>query len=148
VVVKRIFHYLLAGCCSVPSLAGLSLHAAGEVKFSDLEGAVIEAVIDQDQIVRRGGQTVPVTIQQTWKISIDAENTIDVTMRSTARGPRGTRRAEPISGTFMLDKPQQVRSRGGGDALWSFAEGHSLSYELSNAVRSGHILRSQTVLKA
>jgi hypothetical protein len=122
-VVNRVFYHVLAGCCSALSLVSFSLPAAGEVKLSDLEGSVIEAVVDRDQIVRRGGQTFPVRIQQTWKISVDAENTIDVTIRSTAQGPRGTRRAEPNSGTFVLDKPQQVRSRGGGDALWTFAEG-------------------------
>jgi hypothetical protein len=94
-----------------------------QVKFSDLEGAVIDAVIDRDQIVRRNGQTFPVTIEQNWKISVEVPNRVEVTVRSTARGPRGTRQAEPNTGTFTLDQPRGVRSRGGGEALWTFAEG-------------------------
>jgi hypothetical protein len=122
--VNRVSSLFLACCCSTLPLASVhTLRAAGEVNFSDLEGAVIEAVIDRDQIVRRGEQTFPVRIQQKWRISIHAENTIDLTVRSTARGPRGTRQAEPNTGTFILDHPRAVRTRGGGDAVWTFAGG-------------------------
>jgi hypothetical protein len=112
--------------------------AAAEVNFSDLEGAVIEAVIDRDQTVRRGAQTFPVHIQQNWTIVVNADKTIDTTMRATSRGPRGTRRAEPTSGGFMLDTPRAVKSRGGGEALWTFAD-ETLTFTrtfLSGAFRS------------
>jgi len=64
-----------------------------------------------------------VRIQQNWKISVEAPNRVEVTVRSTARGPRGTRQAEPNTGMFTLDQPRGVRSRGGGEALWTFADG-------------------------
>jgi|SRR5215510_6372194 len=118
----RIARQLFAGCCSALALLSLDLPAAGQVKFSDLEGADVNAVIEFDQRVRRAGRTFPVRIQQKWKLSIRAENAIDLTVRSTARGPSGTRQAEPNTGTFTLDEPSRVRNRGGGDVLWTFAE--------------------------
>jgi hypothetical protein len=121
-IVNRVNPLVITVCCSTLPLASFALPAAGQVQFSDLEGVVVEAVIDRDQTVRRGPQTFPVRIQQNWKIAIHAGNTIDLTVRSTARGPRGTREAEPNTGTFVLDRPRAVRSRGGGDALWTFSD--------------------------
>jgi hypothetical protein len=136
--VHRFSVVAFAGCCCSAAVVGFSLPAAAEVNFSDLEGAVVEAVIDRDQIVRRGAQTFPVHIQQNWTVIVNADKTIDTTMRATSHGPRGTRRAEPTSGGFMLDTPRAVGSRGGGEALWTFAD-ETLTFTrtfLSGAFRS------------
>src|SRR5206468_1886406 len=62
-------------------------------------------------------------IHQVWKISVGANKAIDVTMDSTARGPGGTRKAKQLVSSFDLDESRVVASRGGGEALWTFADG-------------------------
>jgi hypothetical protein len=83
----------------------------------------MHAVVVLEQVLRREGRTASFKVEQTWKFAFDATNDVETIMESTVRGPRGTRRAEPISGAFTLDEPRQVRSRGGGEALLTFEDG-------------------------
>jgi hypothetical protein len=111
-----------------PSLAlaiGLSLTPAwGQaVTFADLEGLVIEAEIVREQVNRRDGRTFPVRVQQTWTVAIGGEGTIKSTVQAEARGPRRTRETEPLSASHKLDQPREVMSQGGGEAVWTFADG-------------------------
>ena len=92
--------------------------------MSDLEGLVIEADIHREQEVRRQGGTRLVRIHQNWKLSVDADKTLEFTLNTTSRGPGGgTRTAEPNFGSFKLDESREVTSRGGGEAVWKFADG-------------------------
>ena len=92
--------------------------------MSDLEGLVIEADIHREQEVRRQGGTRSVRIHQNWKLSVDADKTLEFTLNTTSRGPGGgTRTAEPNFGSFKLDESRKVTSRGGGEAVWKFADG-------------------------
>jgi hypothetical protein len=93
------------------------------VTADDLEGLVVEAAIDRDQTVRRGGRTFPVKVHQRWKLTIDADKTVAFTMQPSAQTPRGRRTAKASSGMFTLEEAVEVRSRGGGEAVWTFADG-------------------------
>jgi hypothetical protein len=96
--------------------------AAEGVELSDLDGVVVEADIHREQEVRRNGRTFSNRVHQRWKLSIDGK-TIEFTNQATNRGPRGTRKTRPNSATFTLDESREVGSRGGGEALWTFADG-------------------------
>jgi hypothetical protein len=93
------------------------------VTVDDLEGLVVEAAIDRDQTVRLRGRTFPVKVHQRWKLSVGTDKTVEFSMQPTARGPRGTRTAKASSGMFTLEEAVEVQSRGGGEAVWKFADG-------------------------
>jgi hypothetical protein len=115
---------LLHGGCTIALLLGLSEAAVGQaVTVDDLAGMVIEADIDRAQTVRRGGRTIPVTIHQRWRLSVDVDGTVAFTMRPSADTPRGRRTAKASSGVFTLDESREVPSRGGGEAVWKFTDG-------------------------
>jgi hypothetical protein len=105
-------------------LIALSIPAAGQdVVLSELEGARINANVHLNQVLRRDGRTGSVKLHQTWQLSVGAGKTIEVAQTAIFHGPRGTRKAQPISGTVALDEIRPVRSRGGGEGLWTFAYG-------------------------
>ena len=103
----------------------VSAHAAHsqEVKLADVEGMTVATEITLDQLVEREGMKRSVKIHQVWKVSVGEKKAIDFTMDSTARGPGGTRKAKQIVASLDLDEPRQTASRGGGEALWTFADG-------------------------
>jgi hypothetical protein len=74
-------------------------------------------------VIRGDGRKVQVRIDGNWKITIEPEKQIKFIHKVTAHGPRGDREAEPNSGTVTLDEQREVRSRGGGEATWTFADG-------------------------
>jgi hypothetical protein len=94
-----------------------------EVTFADLEGLAIEAEIVREQVNRRDGRTFPVQVKQTWTVMVEGGKTIKTTVRAVARGARRTRETEPLSAVDTLDQPRQVVSQGGGEAVWTFADG-------------------------
>ena len=121
---KRIHRAVAVAFWSIVGLATLTFPAFTQpVAFSELEGFAVEADIHRAQDVRREGKTAPVRIHQNWKFSIGAENSIALTVNTTAQTPKGTRKGEPNIGTFTLDEPRKVPSRGGGEAVWKFADG-------------------------
>jgi hypothetical protein len=108
---------------AIVCLGALSPRASAEaVTLSDLEGIAVEADVHREQTVRRKDGTASMRIHQNWKFSVTDE-TVEHTIQNTTHGPRGTRKAEPNSGTFMLGESREVASRGGGEAVWTFADG-------------------------
>jgi hypothetical protein len=119
----RFFDPISAGL-AMAGLFGLTLAAtAEEVTIADLEGTALQAEIGLDQTVRREGRTVFVKVTQRWTLNVDPDRTVSFNMDADARTPLGTRKAEPARGTFTLDEPRQVPNRGGGQAVWKFADG-------------------------
>jgi hypothetical protein len=122
---ERGFNRLVAAACwPILGLATLTFPASAQpVAFSELEGLAIEADIHRAQDVRRQGKTAAVRIHQNWKFSMGPEKAIALNVNTTAQTPKGRRTGEPNIGTFTLDEPRKVPSRGGGEAVWKFADG-------------------------
>lgn len=94
-----------------------------EVKFSDLEGMVIEAALTRQQVVSRvPGQQFSARVESSWRIGIKPENQLDVTFNATAFTPRGKREARPLASTVTLDEKLPTQASGGGERMWSFAD--------------------------
>jgi hypothetical protein len=74
-------------------------------------------------LLKIDGRTVSVKVEQGWKLQIDQGKDIGTRMDTTVRGPRGTRKAEPLIGRFALDEQGPIASRGGGQALFTFEDG-------------------------
>jgi hypothetical protein len=106
-------------CVGVPAHVARSQ----DVKLADLEATTVTAEITLDQLIERDGMKSSVKTQQVWKISVGANKAIDFTMDSTARGPGGTRKAKQLVASVDLDESRVVGTRGGGEALWTFADG-------------------------
>ena len=96
---------------------------AGAITITDLAGATVEANINRRQNMQREGRAYSVQTHQNWKFEIHADRTIDMTVSTTFQGPRGVRKAPPNAGRFSLEESRDVRSRGGGQGMWSFDEG-------------------------
>jgi hypothetical protein len=95
---------------------------AQPVTLADLEGIIVEANVRREQKVRRPVGPATVTIQQAWRLSIEAQQRVEFRIETTAQTPRGTRKAEPDANALTLEEPQAVGSRGGGEALFKFAD--------------------------
>jgi hypothetical protein len=96
---------------------------AQPVTMDDLAGHVVVADIYRQQNVRRDGRTANIKVHQNWVFSINSEHAIALTLNTTADTPRGIRKAKPNLGTFTLGETLKVKSRGGGHAVWTFADG-------------------------
>jgi len=118
----RSCYTLSRGSSSLLLLATLSAEAFGEtVTLGDLTGMVVEANIHRHQDMRREGRSFSIEAHQHWIVGVNADNTIDVTVNTTIRGPRGTQKAPPNTGRHTLDQAREIRNRGGGQGVWNFA---------------------------
>ena len=121
---SRFIYAIARGPVSALLLVALSVRAFAEpVTFADLAGLSVEADVHRIQDIRRDGRSASIKGHQNWKISINADKTIDVTVNTTFVGPQGKRTAPPNTGRFTLDESQEMRSRGGGQGAWNFADG-------------------------
>jgi hypothetical protein len=110
--------------CLILVPLGISAAAfAQTLTFPDLADIVVDAVINRSQEVIRGGQKKSVRVQQQWRFTIAADNTIETSVTTIALTPKGKKKSKPMRGTFILDDAQDVPSMGGGKAGWSFADG-------------------------
>jgi hypothetical protein len=116
----RVIGVISAAFCLGSQSAPVS---AQTVNWSDLEGTVVDADIRRDQRTGRHGLTASVAIQQTWKISIAADKSLEFTVTTTARGPGAPGRPLTSSGTVTLDEPREVSTFGGGTTVWEFVDG-------------------------
>jgi hypothetical protein len=104
-------------------LAALSASTSAQaVSLSDLDGLIVEADVHRDQNMWRQGGRVSVKVNQSWKISFGNENSIRFAVNTTVRTSDGIRTAPQNAGTFTLDEPREVASRGGGEAVWTFLD--------------------------
>ena len=101
--------------------------AAQAVTLSDLEGQAVEAEVLREQVGRRQGQTSTARLHQSWKLSINADKSVEMTVSTTRHGSDGTRKAKPSSGLFKLDEVKELPSSIGGEGVWRFEDG-SLSF--------------------
>lgn len=116
-------HAISNRIASLSLLATLSVPAFGEtISLADLAGSVVEADIHRRQTMQRQGPQFTIETHQNWKFDINADNTIDLVVSTTIRGPRGTRKAPPDAGRFTLEQAREVRNRGGGQGIWNFAD--------------------------
>jgi hypothetical protein len=111
-----------AVCAALLMTAFVGDARAQAVTMDDLAGHFVVADIYRQQTVRRDGRTATVKVHQNWAFSINSEHAIALTMNVTAETPRGTRKAKPRSNTFVLDETVKVKARGGGQAVWTFAD--------------------------
>jgi hypothetical protein len=93
------------------------------VKFSELEGSVIEARVDRDLIIRRNGRTFPVRIQDDVKLVIRPYDRIEQSVTVTSDTPRGKRRGPTMTGTFTLGEQRSIAALGGGSGIITFENG-------------------------
>jgi hypothetical protein len=112
-------------------LVGMSAHALGRegmnatpdaVTFDELEGFVIEANIVREQLIERNRQQSPQRAYTSWRIIIGPGLSIQSIVNVTFHNPHGQSKAEPLTGSFVLDQSRQLGSRGGGQGMWHFEE--------------------------
>jgi hypothetical protein len=96
---------------------------AQTVNWADLKGVVVDADIHRDQRTGRLGLSATVTVQQTWKILIAADKSLEFTVATTARGPGAPAKPLTNSGTVTLDERREVATYGGGMTVWEFVDG-------------------------
>jgi hypothetical protein len=96
--------------------------AQDKVTLSELRGRIVRGEIVLDRVMRKGGREFPVKTKMDWKLKVQEGDVIWQETRSTVTGPRGTRETDPLTGTLALGKPVPVRSRGGGEAMYSFSD--------------------------
>ncbi|MGH6768878.1 MAG: hypothetical protein ACRECO_07645 [Xanthobacteraceae bacterium] len=108
---------------SVMCLAISGLAFAQAITFADLEGHAVVADIHREQAVQKKGKRFSVRMHQNWKFYVNDEHMIVFTVNTTVKTPKGTRKTKPNSSSFALDEMVKVKSRGGGHAGWSFADG-------------------------
>ena len=119
----RSCHTISSGLVSALLLAMPSAPAFAEaVTLADLAGSVVEADIHRRQTMQRQGPPFTIQTHQNWKFDINADNTIDLVVNTTVRGPRGTQKAPPDAGRFTLEQARVVRNRGGGQGIWNFSD--------------------------
>jgi hypothetical protein len=100
-----------------------SAATALDIVVADLAGVAIEAEIFRDQLVQRAGRSFNVQVKQTWDIQVGEDHqTLTTKAGTTATSPRGTQTAKPNIGSFLLGQARPVPSRGGGTAMWNFAD--------------------------
>jgi hypothetical protein len=120
----RSFRSISCVCCTLAVLLGGPVPAAGEaVTLDDLAGMVVEAESVRDQTVQLERGPTMVKVNQTWKLKVDPDRTVTFTTTSIGRTQRGTQKSAPTGGVFTLDEQRDVRNRGGGLAVWTFADG-------------------------
>jgi hypothetical protein len=96
--------------------------AKPSVKFSELEGMTILVHMVRAQTNRRNGRNITIRIESDWKVDIEADNTLRLRLTQTAHTPRGKRDDSPRGGQFTIGEPASVPSRGGGQAVWRYAD--------------------------
>src|SRR6516164_8293501 len=126
------FFLLLVG------LIGTSTQALGQaatnqavtpraVTFEELEGFIIEANFVRDQLIQRNGRQIPQQAHANWRIVIGPEVSIQSTFNVTYHNPHGQSKANPLTGSFILDQTRHVGSVGGGEGVWHF-ENETLTF--------------------
>ncbi len=103
-------------------LAGSASALSQPVNFADLEGYAVAADVHREQLIRRDGKTFTVRIHQDWILHVNDDHYIVMTLGTTVQTPNGPRKAKPNSGSFALDEPLMLKSRGGGEAMFKFAD--------------------------
>ena len=116
----RVIKLISVAFCLAAQSAPISAQA---VNWSDLEGAVVDADIQRDQRTGRLGLSASVTVQQTWRISIAADKSLEFTVTTTASGPGAPAKPLTSSGTVILDERREVPTFGGGMTVWEFVDG-------------------------
>jgi hypothetical protein len=110
--------WLLVGLAVGPTSA-----FAQAVTLADLEGAVVEARVVNDQQIRREGREFGVQFIQAIRIVFNPSGTIDWSLSPTSITPRGPKRGPTRTGTAELGKPGEAPALGGGDSIWLFEDG-------------------------
>ncbi len=105
-------------------LLTISAPAWGQaVTFADLDGALIETFVVRQQVIRRDGRDLPIRIETNLQLLIGPGDRIQQTVTPTSHTPRGPKPGETRTSLHTLERPREVRSQGGGNALFVFLEG-------------------------
>jgi hypothetical protein len=94
------------------------------VTTADLVGTVMKVSVTNDRILRRDGRQFPNRYQLDWTIEFVSQDTIRPTFVGTSYSPRRTTKT-PLEGGGLvrLRVPNETRSRGGGEQMWTFDPG-------------------------
>ena len=111
--------WLIAGLM----LLGPAPAFAQGVTFADLEGAVVEARVVNDQLIRRDGHEFTVQFTQVSRMVFKPGGLIEWSVAPTSLTPKGLKPGARRQGTSPLGKPGQTESLGGGEGIWLFEEG-------------------------
>jgi hypothetical protein len=109
-----------------PALLLLTISAPAwcqAVTFAELDGSLIEAHIVRQQVIRREAKEFPVRIENNLQLVIGPGDKIQQTVTATSHTPRGTKPGETRTSLHTLERPREVRSLGGGNALYVFLDG-------------------------
>lgn len=106
---------VIAAAMLLPAVA-----TAQPVALADLQGAVVEATVvnQQDQI--SNGKEGSRRVQQDWRYVIGPGERVQYHSVVTSVGRGGSRSSTPETGNAGIGRPGQTSSMGGGDGLWVF----------------------------
>jgi hypothetical protein len=96
------------------------------VTFAELEGSIVDAKIERQQVIRRAGSTFPVRVQSILKITIGSDGKFDVTWHTVNDTPRGVFQGKTLSGSVTINQEAKEASKenlGGGVGVWLFSDG-------------------------
>ena len=106
----------------------ISAHSKGDareelsdpIRFTDLEGAKIDAKFVSEQVVQRGGLESPVTVEEDWSIRIEVRGKIAWDYRPTSHTVTGPRTGRTNSFRASVGVAWDT---GTGQAIWQFSDG-------------------------
>ena len=111
-------YWLILGLVLGPTSA-----PAQPVTLTELEGALVEAKVVNDQQIRREGREFGVQFTQAIRIVFNSSGAIDWSLSPTSRTPKGLKPGPTRKGTAELGKPGRSEALGGGEHLWLFEDG-------------------------
>jgi hypothetical protein len=115
---NRMTGWLVLGLALCPAAA-----LAQGVTLADLEGAVVEARVTNDQHIRRDGREFTVQFTQAIRVSFKPEGKIDWSLSPSSVSPKGLKHGPTRKGALTLGEVRKTDALGGGEGLWVFEDG-------------------------
>jgi hypothetical protein len=95
---------------------------AGAVTLAELQGSLIDISVTSSQARERDGQPISFRVTTYWRISINGSS-FRSDVFDVVTGPNGTGTTPHRVGTMTLERPQELRTWGGGEANWAIKDG-------------------------
>jgi hypothetical protein len=93
------------------------------VTFAELEGALVEALVVHEQVIRREGREFPTRFESALTLVIGPGDKYQSTWTPTSHTPRGARQGTPRTSLISLEKTRELPTMGGGHGVAVFIDG-------------------------
>lgn len=96
---------------------------AQPVTLSELQGFAVEANVVLTQQIRREGKEFPVRLDQRLRFVFLPGDMVEWQIAPVSHTPRGAKPGPTRKGRAPIGKPIEAKGLGGGEALFTFADG-------------------------